>query len=233
MDDINSRLLKIEERIKVAAKKSGRDLSEIKLLPISKYHSLDKMQAVLDKGYLEFGESRVQELMEKNEEFSAEVEWHMIGHLQRNKVKYLARMPRCKLIHSVDSLRLAKEINKRARQEERIMNILIQVNTAQDDNKFGIYTKEAIEMVKKIGSFENVKIKGLMTIAPYSDDPEEVRPAFRKLRGLSEKIEAEKIEGVEMKELSMGMSNDLEVAIEEGATILRVGSAIFGEREYN
>jgi hypothetical protein len=233
MEDINDNLLKIEERIKVAAKRSGRDLSEIKLLPISKYHSLDKIQVVLDKGYVEFGESRVQELMEKDEEFSSDVEWHMIGHLQRNKVKYLARMTRCKLIHSVDSLRLAKEINKRAKQEERVMNILIQVNTAQDDNKFGIYTKEAIEMVKKIGSFKNVKIRGLMTIAPYSDDPEEVRPAFRKLRKLAEKIEAEEIEGVEMKELSMGMSNDLEVAIEEGATILRVGSAIFGEREYN
>ncbi|TDX46474.1 YggS family pyridoxal phosphate-dependent enzyme [Orenia marismortui] len=232
MQDIQSRLYKIEERIEKAAKRAGRNISEIKLLPISKYHSLEKMKVILDGGINEFGESRVQELTDKYDEFDSEVRWHMIGHLQRNKVKYLARRHRCTLIHSVDSLRLAKEINKRSKQEDRVMNILIQVNTAEDDNKFGIYSKEAIELIKKISKLEYVKIKGLMTIAPYSDDPEEVRPYFRKLKELALKVEAIGIENVEMDELSMGMTNDLEVAIEEGATILRVGSGIFGEREY-
>ncbi|WP_018247285.1 YggS family pyridoxal phosphate-dependent enzyme [Orenia marismortui] len=232
MQDIQSRLHKIEERIEKAAKRAGRNISEIKLLPISKYHSLEKMKVILDDGINDFGESRVQELTDKYDEFDSEVRWHMIGHLQRNKVKYLARRHRCTLIHSVDSLRLAKEINKRSKQEDRVMNILIQVNTAEDDNKFGIYSKEAIELIKNISKLEYVKIKGLMTIAPYSDDPEEVRPYFRKLKELALKIEAIGIENVEMDELSMGMTNDLEVAIEEGATILRVGSGIFGEREY-
>ncbi|WP_027340731.1 YggS family pyridoxal phosphate-dependent enzyme [Halonatronum saccharophilum] len=233
MEEVRKRLLQVQGRIDKALLKSGRSKSEVKLISVSKNHSLDKMEVVLEEGIIDFGESRVQELDDKYQSFSKEVNWHMIGHLQRNKVKYLARIPSCKLIHSVDSIRLAKEINKRANNEERVMNILVQVNTAQDDNKYGISYKEGVDFVKKVSALDNVKVKGLMTIAPYSSDPENVRPYFRKLKELSLEIKKEGIEGVEMKELSMGMSNDLEVAIEEGATLLRVGSGIFGERDYN
>ncbi len=233
MEDVRERLLEIQDRIDKALIRSGRDESEVKLVAVSKNHSLDKMEVVLREGIVEFGESRVQELEDKYQGFSKGVNWHMIGHLQRNKVKYLARIPNCNLIHSVDSIRLAKEIDKRAKKEGRVMNILVQVNTAQDENKYGIHYKDGIDFVKKVGELDNVKVKGLMTIAPYSSDPEEVRPYFRRLKELSLEIEKERIEGVEMSELSMGMTNDLEVAIEEGATLLRVGSGIFGEREYN
>ncbi|WP_282580202.1 YggS family pyridoxal phosphate-dependent enzyme [Natroniella sulfidigena] len=230
---VKQRLDQIREKIEVAASRAGRNPDEIKLVAVSKKQSLDKIKDVLDEGILDFGESRVQELRDKYDSFEQEINWHMIGHLQRNKVKYLARMDKCKLIHSVDSLRLAKKINKRANMEDRQMNVLIQVNVAEDENKYGLMSEEVIDFLTEVSSFEYMKVKGLMTIAPYVDDPEEVRPYFRKLRELAVKIEAEKIPGVEMKELSMGMSNDLEVAIEEGATIVRVGSAIFGPRNYN
>ncbi len=225
------RLLKIKRRIDEIAIKSGRNPEEIKLLAVSKNHSLDKMQQVLAEGICDFGESRVQELQDKYS-FSNKVAWHMIGHLQRNKVKYLVRMDRCELIHSLDSLRLAKKINKEARKEDRVMNLLVQVNVAEDSKKYGLFCEETFDFIKKIADFENLKVKGLMTIAPYVGDVEEVRPYFRRLRNLFERIKEAEIRGVEMEELSMGMSNDFEVAIEEGATIVRIGSGIFGAREY-
>ncbi|WP_282706917.1 YggS family pyridoxal phosphate-dependent enzyme [Natroniella acetigena] len=230
--NVKERLAKVREKVKVAASRAGRSPEEIKLVAVSKRQGLDKIKNVLDEGILDFGESRVQELRDKYDNFEQEINWHMIGHLQRNKVKYLTRMDRCKLIHSVDSLRLAKKINKRAKMEDRESNVLVQVNTAEDENKYGFMSEEVIEFLREVSSFEYMKVKGLMTIAPYVENPEEVRPYFRKLRELAVKIEAEEIPGIEMKELSMGMSNDLEVAIEEGATIVRVGSAIFGPRDY-
>ncbi|MCK8827615.1 YggS family pyridoxal phosphate-dependent enzyme [Natroniella acetigena] len=232
MMNVKERLAKVREKVKVAASRAGRSPEEIKLVAVSKRQGLDKIKNVLDEGILDFGESRVQELRDKYDNFEQEINWHMIGHLQRNKVKYLTRMDRCKLIHSVDSLRLAKKINKRAKMEDRESNVLVQVNTAEDENKYGFMSEEVIEFLREVSSFEYMKVKGLMTIAPYVENPEEVRPYFRKLRELAVKIEAEEIPGIEMKELSMGMSNDLEVAIEEGATIVRVGSAIFGPRDY-
>ncbi len=233
MNEVQSRLEAVQNRIEAAAKRAGRDVKEIKLLAVSKGHSLNKIKAVRKEGIYSFGENRVQELMGKCDQLNTNIEWHMIGHLQRNKVKYLLRRPSCILIHSVDSLRLAKEINKRARQEDRVIDILIQINTAKDDNKFGISSEQTIGFVEKVAELKHLQIKGLMTIAPYCDDQEVVRPYFRKLKSLAKDITEKDISGVIMEELSMGMTNDLEVAIEEGATILRVGSGVFGEREYN
>ncbi|WP_408955963.1 YggS family pyridoxal phosphate-dependent enzyme [Natroniella sp. ANB-PHB2] len=230
---VKERLVKVKEKINAAANRVGRDPEEIKLVAVSKRQSLDKIKKIVAEGILNFGESRVQELREKYGNLEQEVNWHMVGHLQRNKVKYITRMDRCELIHSLDSLRLAKKINKRAKMEDRKMNVLVQVNTAEDENKYGFMSEEVIDFLREISSLKHLRVKGLMTIAPYVEDSEEVRPYFRKLRKLANQIKANKIPGVEMKELSMGMSNDLEVAIEEGATIIRVGSAIFGPRNYN
>ncbi|AZR73022.1 YggS family pyridoxal phosphate enzyme [Anoxybacter fermentans] len=225
------RLADVQRRIRLAAERVNRNPEEIKLIPVSKYHSIEKIQTLLKAGIYDFGESRVQELREKQSQLPKDVNWHLIGHLQRNKVKYVVRMPNCKLIHSVDNLRLVQEIQRRCELEDTTMDILVQVNVANDDAKFGILSGEALEFVKKVAEFDRVKVKGLMTIVPEVDDPEEVRPYFRRLKELSEEIRKAAIPGVEMAELSMGMTNDFEVAIEEGATMVRIGSAIFGPRK--
>ncbi|AGB40815.1 pyridoxal phosphate enzyme, YggS family [Halobacteroides halobius DSM 5150] len=231
MQQVKKRLKRIKERVKEAALKAGRNPEDIKVVAVSKTHSLDKIKQVSQAGIISFGESRVQELRDKYETMP-HLDWHMIGHLQRNKVKYLARMKNCKLIHSVDSLRLAKKIEDRAQKADRQMNVLIQVNIAKDKNKYGLAPEKINDFLTKVATLDYLQVKGLMTLVPYVDDPEEVRPYFRELRELFTEIKARQISGIKMKELSMGMTNDFEIAIEEGATIVRIGRGIFGARDY-
>ncbi|MBM7555467.1 YggS family pyridoxal phosphate-dependent enzyme [Halanaerobacter jeridensis] len=228
---IKERLAEIQNKIVAAARRVNRDPKEIKLIAVSKNQELAKIDSLQEEGVVDFGESRVQALRDRYEQFP-EVKWHMIGHLQRNKVKYLARMERCELIHSLDSLRLAKKINKRAGMEDRVMKALVQVNIAEDENKYGLYASEIIDYLHQVSDFENLQIKGLMTILPHVDDAEELRPYFKEMKNLFDRIKEENISQVKMDELSMGMSNDFEVAIEEGATMIRLGRSLFGSRGY-
>ncbi|MGM0409933.1 MAG: YggS family pyridoxal phosphate-dependent enzyme [Bacillota bacterium] len=227
---LNKRLEKVKVNIKEACEKSGRDPSEIKIVAVSKNHFAKKVKFFQNKGIEVFGESRVQELRKKNNKVNSEVKWHFIGHLQRNKVKYITRMSNCLMIESLDSPRLAKEINKRAKKNNRIMPVLVEVNVAEDENKYGFKVENTLDFIKKANKkYENLDIKGLMTIVPYVEDVEKTRPYFKKLANLKDKA---KKEGISLDELSMGMSNDYTVAIEEGATIIRIGTALFGERKY-
>lgn len=225
-NELEKRLENIKERIKRAAEKNKRDIDSISLVAVSKRHSLEKINLFADQGIHLFGESRVQELTDKYAK-RPDLNWHFIGHLQRNKVKYLMRMENCKLIHSLDSWRLAKEINKRAKKNNRIMPLLLQVNVADEDSKYGITVEKANDFLTKAEKLENINIIGLMTMAPHLSDSEEVRPVFRKLAQLKNDMNKN---GFQLSELSMGMSNDFEVAIEEGSTMVRIGSALFGSR---
>ncbi|KXS50273.1 YggS family pyridoxal phosphate-dependent enzyme [Halanaerobium congolense] len=227
-----SNLKKVQKNIKAAAAKANRDYKEIKLLAVSKKHSIDEIKTLKQAGLNFFGENRVQELEEKNEKLLSEgieLDWHFIGHLQRNKVKYLMRMENCRMIQSLDSLRLAKEVNKRAKKNDRKIPVLVEINISGDENKFGITPAKAEEFLKKITNLEFLQIEGLMTILPYLDDSEKLRSYFKDMKNLFDKLSANVIP---LDELSMGMTNDYQIAIEEGATIVRVGTAIFGEREY-
>jgi hypothetical protein len=222
----------VKENIKAAAGRANRNYQDITLLAVSKNQSLDDIKILAEAGINFFGENRVQELEEKNEMLTAEnitLDWHFIGHLQRNKVKYLMRMKNCKMIESIDSFRLAKEVNKRAKKNKREIPALIEINIAGDENKFGITPEKAEDFLKKITNFDYLKVEGLMTVLPYLDDAEKLRSYFKDMKKLFDQLSKEVIP---LKELSMGMSNDYQLAVEEGATIVRVGSAIFGEREY-
>ncbi|ADL12410.1 YggS family pyridoxal phosphate-dependent enzyme [Acetohalobium arabaticum] len=232
MSEIKDNLKQVQKRIAAAAKRAGRDSDEIKLVAVTKTRGIEEIKEVIEADVVDLGESRVQELRDKYDNISQKINWHMIGHLQRNKVKYIMRMERCNLIHSMDSMRLAKKINKRAGMADRVMNVLVQINVAGDENKFGLEPEETIDYLRKVAEFENLQVKGLMTMVPYVDDTEQVRPYFRELKELFEEVKRAEIPNIEMQELSMGITNDFEVAIEEGATIVRVGSAIFGPREY-
>ena len=222
---------KVEERVSEACKRAGRKREEVTLIAVSKTKPVENVQELYNIGVKEFGENKVQELTGKIEAMPKDINWHMIGHLQRNKVKYIVSDV-C-LIHSVDSYRLAEEINIQAKKKKIIADILIEVNAAEEETKFGVKIDEAKQLCKEISSLENVRIKGLMTIAPNVVVAEENRPIFHKIRDLAVDIASENIDNVSMNILSMGMTNDFEVAIEEGATHVRVGTAIFGERSYN
>lgn len=224
-------LKKVEENIAAACRKAGRDRSEVTLIAVSKTKPVDMLQTVYDQNIREFGENKVQEMCEKMEVLPKDIHWHMIGHLQTNKVKYI--VGKTALIHSVDSLHLAKEIEKQATKNNVIVPILIEVNIAEEKSKFGIHKEETIALVREIAQMEHVHIRGLMTIAPYVENPEDNRPYFRAIRQLSVDIKQENIDNVNMDVLSMGMTGDYMVAIEEGATIVRVGTGIFGERQYH
>jgi len=231
-EDYISNLKEVKDNIQGAAAAAGRSPDQIKLLAVSKNQSIDAVKILDELGVNFFGENRVQELEEKNERLISEninLNWHFIGHLQRNKVKYLMRMENCKMIESIDSLRLAKEVNKRARKNERVMPVLIQINIAGDENKFGIVPDKAEEFLKKIIKLKNIKIEGLMTVLPYLDDSKKLRSYFKQMKTIFDQLSEDV---VQLNELSMGMTNDYQIAIEEGATIVRVGRAIFGEREY-
>ena len=228
---LKENLEQVEQNIERACKKAGRARSEVTLIAVSKTKPVEMIQEIYDAGCRDFGENKVQELCEKIEQLPNDIKWHMIGHLQRNKVKYIIDN-HVSLIHSVDSYRLAEEINIQAKKKNVIVPILVEVNIAMEESKFGISPEDAIALVEQIAELKNVKIVGLMTIAPYVVDAEENRLYFRKIKQLSVDIGNKNIDNVSMKILSMGMTGDYMVAIEEGATMVRVGTGIFGERNY-
>ncbi len=221
----------VVKKIADACERAGRNPEEITLIAVSKTKPLSDIEELIGHGVKEFGENKVQELTSKYEEVSCKVNWHLIGHLQTNKVKYI--VDKAYLIHSVDSLKLAKEIDKEAAKKSVICDILVQVNVANEDTKFGLELEDTAKLVEDISKLPNVRIKGLMTIAPFVDNPEDNRGYFSQLKQLSLDIKSKNIDNVDMSILSMGMTNDYEVAIEEGATMVRVGTGIFGERNYN
>ena len=228
---IKTNLKEVEQNILAACEKSGRNREEITLIAVSKTKPVSLLEDAYHAGVRDFGENKVQEMCEKYEVMEKDIRWHMIGHLQTNKVKYL--IGKTELIHSVDSYKLACEIEKQAAKHNCMMDILIEVNIAEEDTKFGFMEEDVIQLVKQISELPHVKIRGLMTVAPYVVDPEENRPFFRKIKQLSVDINNQNIDNVSMDILSMGMTGDYMVAIEEGATMVRVGTGIFGERNYN
>ncbi|MBR5467829.1 MAG: YggS family pyridoxal phosphate-dependent enzyme [Firmicutes bacterium] len=220
----------VEEKIAAACERSGRKREEVLLLAVSKTIDVPRIKEAVECGLTSLGENKVQEIMDKYEPMGEGVKWHLIGHLQTNKVKYI--IDKVDLIHSVDSLKLAEEINKRAATKNIVADILLEVNVAEEDSKFGIGTDECEDRVREISQLPNVRIRGLMTVAPFVEDAEENRPYFKQLKQLLVDINNKKIDNVNMDILSMGMTGDYEVAIEEGATIVRVGTGIFGARVY-
>lgn len=229
---IKENLDHINSRIESACIRAGRDVSEVTLVNVSKTKPIELLQEGYDAGMRIFGENKVQEIRDKYEGFVPDgISWHMIGHLQRNKVKYI--VDKVDLIHSVDSLRLAETVDKEAAKKGVTANILIQVNVAEEDSKFGLNTEETIAMVKEISQLKNLRIKGLMTIAPFVEDAEDNRLIFRRLKELSVDIDGQNLDNVGMDVVSMGMTGDFEVAIEEGATMIRIGTALFGKRNYS
>lgn len=227
---LKENLEKVESNICAACDKAGRNRSEVTLISVSKTKPIEMLKEAYDLGVRVFGENKVQELETKIPAFDHDVHWHMIGHLQRNKVKYI--IGKVDLIHSVDSLRLAEEIQKESEKKGVTTDILIEVNVAEEESKFGVSVEDTLELVSEVAKLPNVRIRGLMTIAPYVVDSEENRWIFRKIKDLSVDIAAKNIDNVCMDILSMGMTGDYTVAIEEGATLVRVGTGIFGERNY-
>lgn len=224
--------LAVKESINKACERSGRNPEDVTLIAVSKTKPNEMIQELYDHGVRIFGENKVQEMDSKEEALPKDIEWHMIGHLQRNKVKYI--IDKAAIIHSVDSLRLAETINAEAAKKNVIANILIEVNVAQEESKFGLSVDEVLPLIEQISATcSNIRIRGLMTIAPFVEDPEENRSVFRDLQKLSVDIDGKNINNVSVDILSMGMSNDFEVAVEEGATHVRVGTSIFGQRNYN
>lgn len=220
----------VETRVSAACERAGRDRSEVTLIAVSKTKPIEDIQSLIDHGVTQFGENKVQEMCGKEEQLVKGLSWHMIGTLQRNKVKYL--MGKTCLIHSVDSLRLAEEIQKEAAKAGIVCPVLMEINIGNEESKGGIALDEAESLARQIAALPNVKLKGLMCIAPFVDDSEENRLHFRRMREKRDALAALNIPGTEIHELSMGMTGDFEVAVEEGATLVRVGTAIFGERDY-
>jgi len=227
---IADNLRDIQERIRAAVERAGRDPGSVKLVAVSKTQPAEAVAAALEAGQMIFGENYVQEFTDKARQLPGNVQWHFIGSLQTNKVKYLAGITT--LIHSVDRISLAQEINRQWEKSDGVCNILLQVNISGEETKSGTTTSGVIELAREAAALPHLRIRGLMTMPPFFDEPERARPYFRELKRLAGVIAAENIPGVSMEELSMGMSGDFEVAIEEGATLVRVGTAIFGERHY-
>ena len=221
----------VRKNIEEACKKVGRDTSEVTLIAVSKTKPYTDIEEALKSGQLDYGENKVQELSSKYDILDKNIKWHMIGHLQRNKVKYL--VGKTHLIHSVDSIRLANQIEKDFAKNNESVDILIEVNVAEEESKFGVKCDECESLIREIAPLEHVNVVGLMTIAPYTANPEENRVYFKKLKQLSVDIATKNIDNTTMNVLSMGMTGDYQVAIEEGATMVRVGTGIFGERNYN
>lgn len=213
-----------------ACRVSGRNPEEVSLIAVSKTKPIPMLQEAYDAGCRDFGENKVQEIMDKIDRLPSDIRWHMIGHLQTNKVKYI--VGKVFLIHSVDSLHLAEAISKEAVKQNTTVNILIEVNVAKEDTKYGAMAEDTVSLVEKIALLPGISVKGLMTIAPYVENPQENRQYFVKLRQLAVDIKSKNIDNVHMDILSMGMTGDYMVAIEEGATYVRVGTGIFGERQY-
>ncbi len=228
---LKENLKNVQDNIAEACMKVKRNPEEVTLVAVSKTKPLSDIEELMTYGVTEYGENKVQELCDKFENVSKPVHWHLIGHLQTNKVKYI--VDKACLIHSVDSVHLAREIEKQAEKKNVVANILIQVNIAHEETKFGIDEKNIYDILDEIKSFKHIKVKGLMTIAPFVENPEENRDYFRKMHQLLLDIKSKNIDNIDMSILSMGMTNDYMVAIEEGATMVRVGTGIFGERNYN
>lgn len=227
---LKENLAQVEQNIVEACRRARRAREEVTLIAVSKTKPVGMLQEVYEEGVRDFGENKVQELCKKIEELPTDIRWHMIGHLQRNKVRNI--VGRVALIHSVDTYRLAEEINIQAKKRGITVPILVEVNIAGEESKFGTTAEDAILLVEDIAKLENIRVEGLMTIAPYVEDAEENRSYFRKIKQLSVDITNKNIHNVSMKILSMGMTGDYVVAIEEGATMVRVGTGIFGERNY-
>jgi PLP dependent protein len=226
MSSIKENLLRVMEKIEEAARKIGRDPNEIKLVAVSKTVEVARIMEAIEAGVSILGENYVQEAQKKIEEIGRPVSWHFIGHLQTNKAKYAIRL--FDMIHSLDSVPLAEELNRRAEQADRVMKVMIEVNLSKEATKFGTDEEVVVNLAKRVQNLNHLSLEGLMTMPPYFDSPELSRPYYIALRELKEKMVKE---GVPMKDLSMGMSNDFEIAIEEGATYVRVGTAIFGPRK--
>lgn len=232
---VTENLKNVENKICQACKRCGRDRREVTLIAVSKTKPVEMIQEAIESGTSIFGENKVQEMLEKQELLKQELpeqelQWHMIGHLQRNKVKQL--VGRVAMIHSVDSIRLARQIEDEFSKKNKMAHILVEVNMAKEDTKFGIMPEETEEILRQISQFHHIRVHGLMTIAPFVENPEENRVYFRNLHKLLVDINHKNIDNISMDELSMGMTGDYEVAIEEGATYVRVGTGIFGNRQY-
>lgn len=221
----------VRNKVDEACRRAGRDPKEVTLIAVSKTKPVSMIEELLPEGVVDFGENKPQELKEKYDVLPKNLRFHQIGHLQRNKVKYV--ITRACMIHSVDSLRLAETIQSEAEKHGVIMPVLIEVNIAGEESKFGVTAEETLPLIEEISKFPNVHVEGLMTIAPFVDDPEENRVHFRNLAKLFVDIKERNIDNVNMCSLSMGMTNDYEIAVEEGATLVRVGTGIFGERDYS
>ena len=209
---------------------AGRDPKEVTLIAVSKTKPVSMLKEAYDAGARCFGENKVQEIMDKHPQLPEDIQWHMIGHLQRNKVKYI--VDKVSMIHSVDSLRLAQTIEQEAAKHNVCVPVLLEVNVAQEESKFGLKMDEVLPLIETIADFPHIKVQGLMTIAPYVENAEDNRDFFRQLKKLSVDIEAKNINNVSMSVLSMGMTGDYQVAVQEGATMVSVGTGIFGERNY-
>ena len=223
-------LAQVQKNIKESCRKINRDPGEVMLIAVSKTKPVEMLKEAYDAGARVFGENKVQEIVDKYDQMPSDVKWHMIGHLQRNKVKYI--VDKVAMIHSVDSFRLAETIEKEATKKDVIVPILIEVNVAQEESKFGLKPEEVLPFIEEIAGFSHIQINGLMTIAPYVENAEENRRIFRELKKLSVDIAAKNINNVIMSVLSMGMTGDYMVAVQEGATMVRVGTGIFGARNY-
>ena len=221
----------VEQKIQAACQRAGRDRSEVTLIAVSKTKPVSMIREAMDCGLHVFGENKVQELCDKYEELPKDLQWHMIGHLQRNKVKYL--IGKTALIHSVDSLRLAQAVQEEAAKKGAVMDILLEVNAAEEESKFGIKTSEVLALAENVVQLPHIRLRGLMTIAPFVENPEKNRAIFANLHELYVDIKDKNIDNGTVSILSMGMTNDYEVAIEEGATMVRVGTGIFGARDYS
>lgn len=223
-------LIQVQKNIEEACKKVNRDPDEVTLIAVSKTKPVEMLKEAYEAGARVFGENKVQEIVDKYDQMPSDVKWHLIGHLQRNKVKYI--VDKVAMIHSVDSLRLAETIEKEAEKKNVVVPILIEVNVAEEESKFGLKPEEVLPFIEQIADFSHIQIKGLMTIAPYVENAEENREIFRELKKLSVDIAAKNINNVTMSVLSMGMTGDYMVAVQEGATMVRVGTGIFGARNY-
>ena len=226
LDNLND----VEKRIQAACDRSGRKREEVLLVAVSKTKPVEMIEEIMAAGIVEFGENKPQELRDKYEVLPKNLHFHMIGHLQTNKIMYV--IDRVVLIHSIDSIHLAEAVNAEAKKHNRIMPVLVEVNVAQEESKSGFLVEKAENAIREIAKLSNIRVEGLMTIAPFVENAEENRQYFVKLRKLSVDIAAKNIDNVTMHHLSMGMTGDYEVAIEEGATMVRVGTGIFGERNY-
>ena len=227
---LKENLRNVESQIQASCEKSGRQREDVTLIAVSKTKPVELLQEAYDAGVRDFGENKVQEICDKYDRLPSDIRWHMIGHLQRNKVKHI--IDKVCMIHSVDSYRLAEEINIHAKKHKLVMPVLIEVNIAQEQTKFGVSKDDAMQLIEEAAHLDSIQIQGLMAVAPYVENAEENRKYFRELAKLAVDIRAKNIDDVVMRVLSMGMTGDYAVAIEEGAAMVRVGTGIFGERDY-